>query len=348
MSLGRFALAVRMMCKSWRDRYEITDMRFLVTGGNGFVGRSLCAELLRRGYAIRAAVRSGNARIDHAEQAIVGSIGAKTDWTDALRGVDVVIHLAARVHVMRETAGDPLAEFLEVNLHGTENLARQAARAGVKRLVYISSIKVNGESTKGQPFSESDAPNPHGPYAVSKWQAEQALQRIAHETGLEVVIVRPPLIYGPGVKGNFLKLLAAVDKGIPLPLSSVHSKRSLIYLGNLVDAMIICASHPAAAGKTYLVCDGEDISIAELVRQMALSLGRPARLFPLPAGLLRELGRLLGKLETVERLVDSLRINDDLIRKELDWKPEFTLQQGLQATALWYKAQHRTSGMPSE
>lgn len=323
-------------------------MKFLVTGANGFVGRSLCAELLRQGYALRVAVRSGNARIDHAEQAIVGPIGAKTDWTDALRGVDVVIHLAARVHVMRETAVDPLAEFLEVNLHGTENLARQAARAGVKRLVYVSSIKVNGESTKGQPFSESDTPDPQGPYAVSKWQAEQALQRIARETGLEVVIVRPPLIYGPGVKGNFIKLLAAVDKGIPLPLSSVRNKRSLIYLGNLVDAMIICASHPAAAGKTYLLRDGEDISIAELVRQMALSLGRPARLFPLPVRILRGLGGLLGRPETVERIVDSLRVNDGLIRKELDWKQKFTLQQGLQATALWYKAQHRTSGMSSE
>lgn len=323
-------------------------MSLLVTGANGFVGRALCAELLRQGYVLRAAVRSGNARIDHAEQAIVGSIGAKTDWTDALRGVDVVIHLAARVHVMRETAGDPLAEFLEVNLHGTENLARQAARAGVKRLVYVSSIKVNGESTEGQPFSESDGPDPQGPYAASKWRAEQALHRVAKETGLEVVIVRPPLIYGPGVKGNFIKLLAAVDRGIPLPLSSVRNKRSLIYLGNLVDALIICASHPAAAGKTYLVRDGEDISIAELVRQMALSLGRPARLFPMPAGLLRGLGKLLGRLGTVERMVDSLRINDDLLRKELDWKQRFTLQQGLQATALWYKAQHRTSGMSSE
>jgi len=310
---------------------------FLITGASGFVGRSLCAELLRQGYAIRAAVRSEDARIDNVEQAIVGSIGGGTDWTDALRGVDVVVHLAARVHIMRETAGDPLAEFLEVNLHGTENLARQAARAGVKRLVYISSIKVNGESTKGQPFSESDVPDPQGPYAVSKWQAEQALHRVAQEAGLEVVIVRPPLVYGPGVKGNFIRLLAAVDKGIPLPLASVRNKRSLIYLGNLVDALIICASHPAAAGRTYLVSDGEDIPTPELIRRLGRAMGHPAGLFPLPPGLLKLGGRLLGKAGQVERLLGSLRVDSEKIRRELDWRPPYSMQQGLQATADWYR-----------
>ena len=311
-------------------------MRFLITGASGFVGRSLCIEAVRRGLCVRGAVRSPHPLPAGVEPAMVGPIDGKTNWTDALNDVDVVIHLAARVHVMHETAGDPLAEFLEVNLHGTANLARQAAQAGVKRLVYVSSIKVNGESTEAHPFSESDNPNPQDPYAVSKWQAEQALQQIAQETGLEAVIVRPPLIYGPGVKGNFISLLAAVDKGIPLPLASVRNKRSLIYLGNLADALIVCASHPAAAGKTYLVRDGEDVSMPELVRQMAISLEKPARLFPLPVGLLRGLGSLFGKLASVERVVGSLRVNDDLIRKELGWKPRFTLQQGLQATALWY------------
>ncbi|OGS96339.1 MAG: NAD-dependent dehydratase [Gallionellales bacterium RIFCSPLOWO2_02_60_31] len=311
-------------------------MRFLITGASGFVGRSLCIEAVRRGLCVRGAVRSPHPLPAGVEPAIAGPIDGKTDWTDVLKDVDVVIHLAARVHVMHETAGDPLAEFLEVNLHGTANLARQAAQAGVKRLVYVSSIKVNGESTEAHPFSESDNPNPQDPYAVSKWQAEQALQQIAQETGLEAVIVRPPLIYGPGVKGNFISLLAAVDKGIPLPLASVRNKRSLIYLGNLADALIVCASHPAAAGKTYLVRDGEDVSMPELVRQMAISLEKPARLFPLPVGLLRGLGSLFGKLASVERVVGSLRVNDDLIRKELGWKPRFTLQQGLQATALWY------------
>ena len=324
---------------------------FLITGASGFVGRSLCAELLRQGYAIRTAVRSEDARIDNVEQAIVGSIGGGTDWSAALRGVDVVIHLAARVHVMRETAGDTLAEFLEVNLHGTENLARQAARAGVKRLVYISSIKVNGEGCphplllshgeRGERvYRESDAPNPQGPYAVSKWQAEQALHRVAKETGLEVVIVRPPLVYGPGVKGNFIKLLVAVDKGIPLPLASVRNKRSLIYLGNLVDALIACATHPTAAGQTYLVSDGEDISTPGLLRLLGAAMGHPARLLPCPPALLKLAGRLTGKTEQVERLLGSLRVDSGNIRRELGWVPPYTLRQGLRATGEWYRDVH--------
>lgn len=318
----------------------------LVTGANGFVGRALCDEAVSQGFHVRGATRTVCHLAGGAENVVVGMCDGKTDWMAALDGIDVVIHLAARVHVMKDVATDPLAEFLKVNMQGTANLACQAAAAGVKRLVYVSSIKVNGEhTTETQPFSESDKPNSQDAYGISKWRAEQELQRVAQESGLEVVIVRPPLVYGPGVKGNFIRLLAAVDKGIPLPLASVRNKRSLIYLGNLADALIVCASHPAAAGNTYLVCDGEDISISDLVRQMAISLGRPARLFPMPVGLLRGLGRLFGKLESVERIVGSLRVNDDLIRKELGWKPRFTLRQGMQATARWYKAQRRSSGI---
>ena len=321
-------------------------MRFLVTGANGFVGQYLCDELLRQGHSVRAAVRSANLPADNTEVAVVGAIDGETNWADALRDVDVVIHLAARVHVMKDTAADPLAEFLKVNMQGTANLACQAAAAGVKRLVYASSIKVNGErTTEAQPFVESDEPDPQDAYATSKWWGEQTLHRVAQGSDLEIVIVRPPLVYGPDVKGNFIRLLAAVDKGIPLPLASVRNKRSLIYLGNLVDALIACASHPAAAGQTYLVRDGEDGSTSELVRQMATGLDKPARLFSMPVGLLRGLGGLSGKPESVERIVDSLRVNDDLIRNELGWKPRFTLQQGLQATADWYKARHYPSGI---
>ncbi len=312
-------------------------MKFLVTGANGFVGKYLCAELLRQGHFVRAAVRSACPPIDAAEMAFVGAIDGEINWNSALRGVDVVIHLAARVHVMKDTAADPLAEFLRVNMQGTANLAYQAAAAGVRRLVYVSSVKVNGEyTTESQPFTEADEPNPQDAYATSKWRAEQALPRIARESGLEFVIVRPPLVYGASVKGNLIRLLKAVDRGIPLPLASVRNKRSLIYLGNLVDALILCAVHPDAAGKTYLVSDGEDISTPDLIRQMALSLGRPARLLPLPTGLLRGLGRLLGKLESVERMVGSLRVDDSLVRKELGWIPPFTLQQGMEETARWY------------
>lgn len=317
-------------------------MRFLITGANGFVGRPLCAELFGRGHEVRAAVRSSKVTVDGAEVVAVGAVDGDTDWTDALQGVEAVIHLAARVHVMKDDAADPLAEFLRVNLQGMENLARQAARAGVKRLVYVSSIKVNGESAEGQrEFSESDRPNPRDPYGISKWQAEQALQRIAQDTGLEVVIVRPPLVYGPGVKGNFISLMKAVDKGIPLPLAGANNARSLVYVGNLVDALIACATHPAAAGQTYLVRDGEDVSTAQLVDKIAEALGRSSRSFYFPPGLLRVAAAVLGRAEQADRLFGSLRVSDARLRSELAWIPPYTLEQGLRATADWCRQQRR-------
>lgn len=310
----------------------------LVTGANGFVGRELCLDALRRGLHVRGATRTACELPEGAESAVVGSVDGETDWTTALRGIDVVIHLAARVHVMKEAAADPLAEFIRVNLHGTERLARQAASTGVTRLVYVSSIKVNGERTgDGRPFSENDIPAPQDAYGISKWQAEQALHRIARETGIEVVIVRPPLVYGPGVKGNFIRLLGAVDKGVPLPFAAIDNKRSLIYVGNLADALLLCATHPAAAGKTCLVRDGEDVSVPGLVRELAAALGRSARMFFFPVWLLRALGSVTGLRAPVGRIVDSLRIDDALIRKELGWQPVFTLRQGVRATVDWYK-----------
>lgn len=308
-------------------------MRYLVTGPNGFVGKPLCAELLRRGQSVRAAVRAADVPTGITEPVAIGQIDGATDWAIALRGVDAVIHLAARVHVMSDTAPDPLAEFLKVNLHGTVNLARQAARACVKRLVYVSSIKVNGEATRnGQKFSETGPPAPQDPYAVSKWEAEQALRRIAQETGLEVVVVRPPLVYGPGVKGNFAQMLNVVARRIPLPFAAVRNSRSLIYVGNLADALIACATHPAAAGQTYLVCDGEDLSTSDLLRQLADGVGVPSRLFPCPAALLRLAGKLAGKSQQMGRLLDSLQVDNGKIRRELNWRPPFSLDQGLRAT----------------
>ena len=316
-------------------------MRFLITGANGFVGKPLCAELRRQGHSVRAALRSANTPVEDVEVVVTGAIDGETDWADALLGVDVVIHLAARVHVMQETAADPLAEFLKVNLHGTANLARQAARAGVKRLVYVSSIKVNGErTTESRPFVESDEPDPQDAYGMSKWQAEQALRRIAQETGLQVVIVRPPLVYGPGVKGNFISLLAAIDKGIPLPLAGANNARSLVYVGNLVDALIVCATHPASAGQTYLVRDSEDISTAMLVDKIAGALGRSNHSFYFPPGLLRAAAAVLGRSEQITRLFGSLRVSDAKIRSELGWVPPYALEQGLRATADWYRSQH--------
>jgi nucleoside-diphosphate-sugar epimerase len=314
--------------------------RFLVTGASGFVGRPLCAELLRRGESVRAAVRSGNKTVENVEAVTVGAIDGETDWSAALNGVDTVIHLAARVHVMKDTSADPLTEFLKVNLYGTSNMAQQAASAGVKRFVYVSSVKVNGEQTTvNRPFTESDEPDPQDPYGISKWRAEQDLQRIAGETGLEVVIVRPPLVYGPGVKGNFIRLLAAIDRGIPLPLAGAKNLRSLVYVGNLVDALIACATDSAAARQTYLVSDGDDVSTAMLVDLIAQSLGRNSRTFNFPPGLLRAAATLLGRAEQMDRLFGSLRVNDEKLRKDLGWAAPFTLEQGLRATADWYRQQ---------
>jgi len=320
------------------DKLTTGSRQALVTGANGFVGRYLCAEMFCQGWQVRGAVRSSAQLSDGADVVAVGNIDGDTDWMDALRGVEVVVHLAARVHVMKETAADPLAEFLKVNLHGTANLARQAARTGVKRLVYVSSIGVNGYRTdEAQAFSEQDTPHPHNVYAISKWQAEQALHRIAQETGLEVVIVRPPLVYGPGAKGNFPQLLAATDKGIPLPLKGAGNARSLVYVGNLVDALIACAAHPAAAGQTYIVSDGEAISTAVLVEKIAQALGRKSRSFYFPPALLRVVAALLGRSGQIDRLFGSLRVNDAKIRRELFWTPPYTLAQGLHETVDWYR-----------
>lgn len=315
--------------------------RALVTGARGFVGQPLCNELVNRGYQVSAAMRLPGPLTAAADTVIIGAIDGETDWTVALHGVETVIHLAARVHVMRDTAADPLAEFLKVNLYGTSNLAQQAASAGVKRLVYVSSVKVNGEQTTvNRPFAESDEPDPQDPYAVSKLHAEQDLQRIAKETGLEIVIVRPPLVYGPGVKGNFIRLLAAIDRGIPLPLAGAKNVRSLVYVGNLVDALIACATHPAAAGQTYLVSDGDNVSTAMLVDLIAQSLGRNSRAFSSPPGLLRAVATLLGRTEQVDRLFGSLRVNDEKLRRDLGWSAPYTLEQGLRVTTDWYHSLH--------
>lgn len=329
--------------------------KVLITGASGFVGRALCEEMGRRGAAIKIAVRKPQVSAPTTEAVVVSAIDGATDWGYALQDVNLVIHLAARVHVMHDTSSNPLEEFRKVNLQGTENLARQAAAAGVKRFVYVSSIKVNGESTPLTPhpspasgrgesafFSDADTPNPQDPYGISKWEAEQALHRVAQETGLEVVIVRPPLVYGAGVKGNFISLFAAISKGLPLPLAGARNARSLVYVGNLVDALITCATHPNAKGQTYLVSDGEDVSTASLVREIARALSCSNRSFYFPPAVLRAVASLLGKSAQVDRLLGSLQIDSAKIHRELNWTPPYTLQQGLQATAEWYRQSHAT------
>jgi nucleoside-diphosphate-sugar epimerase len=300
-------------------------MRVLVTGASGFIGEALCTKLADAGYDIIRATRqqaSGTNAVD------VGDIGPDTDWNASLQGMDTVVHLAARVHVMRDDADNPLEAFRRVNTQGTLRLAGQAVGASVKRLVYLSSIKVNGEGSD-HPYNEANLPEPNDPYAISKWEAEQGLRDIAEQTGLEVVILRPPLVYGPGVKANFLSLMNAVRKGLPLPLGGIDNRRSLIYLGNLVDAIRVCIEHPDAANKTYLVSDGEDISTPELVRKLAACMGCPARLLPVPSWLVSMAGLLTGKREAIARLLGSLTLDSSAIRRELDWTPPFTLNEGL-------------------
>ena len=237
-----------------------------MTGANGFVGQEFCKEAIARGINANAATRRPSKILPNVKSFVVGDINGATDWKMALKDCDVVIHLAARVHVMFDSVDDPLTEFRKVNTVGTEHLARSAAAKGVKRFLYVSSVKVNGEETiENQSYSEKSLPNPQDPYSQSKWEAEQALKRVADETGLEVVIVRTPLVYGAGVKGNFAQMISVLKRGLPLPFASIHNKRSLIYVGNLVDAILLCATHPSAVGQTYLVSDGEDLSTSDLL-----------------------------------------------------------------------------------
>jgi len=315
-------------------------MKILVTGATGFVGRFLCIRLLIEGHCVRGTLlvsENPAALIDGVEPVVIESLGPDTAWRHALNDVDTIIHLAARVHVMDDRTADPLASFRLVNVEGTARLAHEAAKAGVKRLVFVSSIKVNGEESV-TPYTADSPLNPTDPYGISKWEAEQALRKIENETRLEVVIVRPTLVDGPGVKANFLTMMKIIGNSIPLPLASIKNKRSLIYVGNLVDALAVCSTHPDAAGKTYLVSDGENVSTPELICRTAKSLGIPARLFPFPVILMKFAGKLIGKSGAVNRLTGSLTVDSLKIRQELGWVAPFTIEEGLKETSEWFKA----------
>ena len=291
--------------------------RILVTGADGFVGSALCPVLSAAGYFSRRAIRrTSETQASDQETTSVGDIDGSTDWTHALRGVKCVVHLAARTHVLREAAPDPLT--------------------GVRRLVFLSSIKVNGESTEGRPFTEDDMPGPEDAYGRTKWEAEQALRAIERESSLEVVILRSALVYGPGVKGNFLRLMKLVARGWPLPLASVHNQRSMAYVRNLVDAILSCIREPPAAGRTYLVSDGTDRSTPNLVRAVANALGVSPGLFPFPPSLLMLGATMIGKREEARRVLGSLQVDSSRIRRELGWQPPYTMEQGLAETARWF------------
>nr|WP_254774857.1 SDR family oxidoreductase [Polaromonas sp. YR568] len=308
----------------------------MVTGANGFIGQALCTALSSQGYSVRGVVRKkkANGQPGVSEHWVLDEVDEHTDWAAALSGVDSVVHLAARVHQMRDTAADPMAEFRRVNVALALNLARQAAKAGVRRFVFMSSVKVNGETTVvGQPFTADDEPKPMDPYGVSKFEAEQALIQLAAETGLELVIVRPVLVYGPGVKANFHEMMRWVFKGVPLPLGALDNRRSFVAIDNVVDLISVCLHHPQAANQVFLVSDGEDLTVSDLLRRTAAALARPARLLPVPIFVLRMGGRLLGKELVVQRLCDTLQVDIEKTQRLLGWNPPLSVDAALKKTA---------------
>lgn len=308
--------------------------QILVTGANGFVGRSLCEALRTRGIRFIPAVRQQK----HDDEIGIGDLSTATDWGKALQACGTVIHLAARVHVMNDASSDPLASFRAVNVDATLNLAQQAIAAGVKRFVFVSSVKVNGEQTSDYPFTAFDVPKPEDPYGQSKWEAEIELKKLAQASGLELVIVRPPLVYGPGVRANFLRLMQLVKIGLPLPLGSINNRRSMVAVDNLCDLLILCALHPAAPDQTFMVSDDHDVSVTELLRMLAQTMQKRSLLLPVPAALLGGIATLMGKSEVANRLLGSLQVDIKHTKTTLQWQPPLSMDLALKNTVAAYLA----------
>ncbi|WNC89078.1 SDR family oxidoreductase [Paraburkholderia sp. FT54] len=316
--------------------------RVLVTGANGFVGRALCRALRDAGNTVTGLVRREGPREREVAEWVDASVdfaGIDASWPRALQ-VDCVVHLAARVHVMLENAADPEAAFQATNVDGALRVARAAWRHGARRFVFVSSIKAMAEADPGRPVREDDPPAPQDPYGRSKRAAEEALIRLGQETGLEIVIVRPPLVYGPDVRANFLSLMNGVWKGVPLPLGAIRARRSLVYVDNLADALVLCATDARAAQQCFHVADDDALTIAELAYALGRHLRRPARLLPVPASWLRLAGRLTGRTAQVDRLVGSLQLDTSRIRTVLGWRAPHSTDEGLAATARWYRSTH--------
>ncbi len=313
-------------------------MRVLVTGATGFVGRALVPALIATGHEVAVQVRKTPVPVFAGDVTVhlVPDIGPGTDWAGTLSGIDAVVHLAGRVHVMNERAADGQAEFDRVNAAGTECLALAASAEGVRRFVYMSTIKVMGDEPQGAAFSETDTPDPGDPYGASKLAGEQALLSVVKNSSLEPVILRPPLVYGPGTKGNVLSLLKICRMAPPLPFGGINNQRSLIFVGNLADVVCACLENPKAAFETFFVRDGEDLSTPDLIRRIGEALNKPVRLFAVPPVVLRLAGRMTGKSSIVDRLLGSQQINDDKIRSQLAWTPPFNVVQGLDKMATWF------------
>lgn len=321
-------------------RFSGAGLNVLLTGATGFVGRGVLARLCAEpGLRTRVAVRRMPEELPAGVDCVrIERLSIDQDWGDALKDIDVVIHAAARVHVMEERAADPLAEFRAANVEATRHLARQAVAAGVKRFVYLSSIKVNGEETEpGHPYRADSPAQPRDPYGQSKLEAERALFDIAGETGLEVVVVRPPLVYGPGVKANFASLMGALQRRLPLPFAAIDNRRSLVARDNLADLLLLCSRHPAAAGRVFLVSDDRDLSTAQLCRELSVALAVRPRLLPIPPFMLRLLGLLTGRGRQIQRLLGSLQVDISATRQILGWVPPVSTEQALRETARWYR-----------
>jgi nucleoside-diphosphate-sugar epimerase len=316
---------------------QLFSYKVLITGANGFIGMPLCSTLAKHHATVRMAGRNAASIASSLSSVVVGDIDGATNWAEALHDIDVVIHLAGRVHIMRDTACDPLTEFRKVNVDGTLNLAQQALLTGVKRFIFISSIKVNGEETPwGRPFHADDMPAPVDAYGISKREAEDGLRKLCSNSSMDFVIIRPPLVYGPRVKGNFLQLIRWLDKGIPLPLASIQNKRSLIALDNLIDLIITCINHPLAANQTFLASDGEDISTPELLKRTAAAIGKKACLWGVPVELLHFAAQCFGKTAAIHRLCGSLQLDIRKTRERLGWQPPVGVDQALLSTARHY------------
>ncbi|OOE93483.1 NAD-dependent dehydratase [Salinivibrio sp. AR647] len=320
-------------------------MSLLLTGSSGFVGQAVVNLATERCLNVREVVRTkadaqrANQRETQTSRFWVDAINGDTDWKGAFEGIDCVIHCAARVHHMHETEADALAAYRSINTEGTRHLAQQAAAAGVKRFVFISSIKVNGEATPpNQPFYANDKPNPQDPYGISKYEAEQALFEIAQQTGLDVVVIRPPLVYGPGVKANFLTMMKWTKRRIPLPLGAIHNRRSMVYLDNLADLILTCCIHPNAAGHVFLASDNDDVSTTRLLKTVAQAMRRRAYLLPIPACLLTRIAQLLNKPQLSQRLCGDLQVDIHKTMGQLNWQPRYSVEQGIAKTVSDYLA----------